>query len=116
MGNEKPKIEFSEFIQLASKIQINIGEVIESEKIPETDKLLNLTVNFGKEIGNKTCVTNLGEFHEPESFNGIKLPFVMNLKPTKIRGVVSEVMLMAGELDDIVEISLVDMSVGAKLL
>ncbi len=109
----KPEIEFSEFIQIAEKLEIRIGKILTSERVPNTDKLLQLSVDFGDSI--KTCVTNLGGTFDPELFLGAQMPFVMNLKPSKMKGVVSEVMIMVGETGD-GTVQLGNYSLGAKLL
>jgi methionyl-tRNA synthetase len=93
----KDKIQFSEFLEIEKKLEIRAGKVTEAERIPKTDKLIKLTVNFGDDNGVKTVVTNLGETYEPEYFVGITTLFIMNLEPATWKGVVSEAMIMPGK-------------------
>jgi methionyl-tRNA synthetase len=97
MNTKKAKIPFSEFLEIEKKLEIRAGAIIEAERIPKTDKLIKLTVNFGDDSGVKTVVTNLGETYEPEFFVGIKTLFITNLEPATWKGVVSEAMIMPGE-------------------
>jgi len=108
---EKPQIEFSEFIEISEKLDIKIGMVVGAKRIPKKDKLLELLISFGEE--RKICVTNLGEIHEPEDFLGNILPFITNLEPAKMGGVVSEVMLMVSELEGGIRINMSEFQVGA---
>ncbi len=95
----KPEITFDEFLEIQEKLEIRIGCVIASERIPKSKKLLKLTVSFGPSVSDnlKTVVTNLGEHNEPEFFEGLHLPFIMNLKPSIMMGVESQAMIMVGE-------------------
>ena len=111
----KEQIEFSEFLEIEKKLEIRIGKIVEGENVPKSDKLLKLTVDFG-ELGLKTCVTNLGQYHGPQVFQDTMLPFIMNLKPSKMMGVESEVMIMVADLDGIVEFGMDEFSIGSKLL
>lgn len=111
----KEQIEFKEFLEIEKKLEIRIGKIVEAENVPKSEKLLKLTVDFG-ELGSKTCVTNLGQYHVPEVFKDIKLPFVMNLKPSKMMGIESEVMIMVSELDGVVEFGMDEFSLGSKLM
>jgi len=115
---EKEQIEFSEFLDIADKLEIRIGEVANAERIPKSDKLLKLSVFFGAGIGLKPCVTNLGAYSEPEVFIGARMPFIMNLKPSKMMGVESEVMIMVAEddIDGIVDYDMKNYLLGSILL
>lgn len=114
---EKPKINFNEFLEIANKLEIRTGMIVAAKRIPKKDKLLELRVAFGHSADdNVSCVTNLGEIHEPEDFIGNKLPFIMNLEPAKMGGVVSEVMLMVNDLDGGLDIELDKFKVGGKLM
>jgi methionine--tRNA ligase beta chain len=96
----KDKITFEEFLEIEGKLEIRIGEIVSADRVPKSDKLLVMYVNFGPKIGDKVCVTNLGQYDEPSEFVGSICPFVMNLKPSKMMGIESEVMIMVGEDDD----------------
>lgn len=87
----KQPITFADF----AKIDIRIGKVIASEKIPETDKLLKLLIDFGSE--KRTVVTGMAEFFEPQYFIGKEIPVLLNLEPRKIKGIESQGMILAAE-------------------
>lgn len=112
---EKPKIEFTEFMEIANKLEIKVGMIVEAKRIPKKDKLLEMVVAFGPNV-KKTCVTNLGEKFEPEDFLGNKLPFIMNLQPAKMGGVESEVMLMVSQIMDEVDIDINNFPIGSDLM
>jgi len=110
----KPEIEFSEFIQMADKLEIRVGLITGAERIPKSKKLLKLNVQFGDEVI-KTCVTNLGEKFEPEKFLMVRMPFIMNLKPSVMMGITSEVMIMVGETNS-GDVEIENWSIGSKLM
>jgi len=114
----KNKITFNEFLEIEKKLEIRIGTVTEAIRVPKSDKLLQLTVSFGEKIGTKICVTNLGQHDEPSEFLDCTMPFVMNLEPSKMMGIESEVMIMVGEDDyvGIVGYNMKDYIIGSKLL
>lgn len=93
----KPRISIDEF----SKIEVSIGTVKTSERVPETDKLLRLTVDFGEESGPRQIVSGIATYvSEPESLIGRQLAFVTNLEPRTIRGLESNGMLFAVGSDE----------------
>ena len=91
----KELITFDEYVAATSKLEIRIGQIIGAEPVPKSSGL-KLTVVFGEEEV-KTAFTNLGKTHQPEEFIGLACPFVMNLQPSEIKGVLSEVMIMVAE-------------------
>jgi methionyl-tRNA synthetase len=89
---DKPRITIDEF----SKIEVKIGTVKSAERVPETDKLLRLTVDFNEESGPRQIVSGIAAYvPEPESLIGRQLAFVTNLEPRTIRGLESNGMLFA---------------------
>ena len=93
----KPRITFEEF----SKIEVSVGTVQSAERVPETDKLLRLMVDFGVESGPRQIVSGIFAYvPEPQSLVGKQLAFVTNLEPRTIKGLESNGMLFAvGEGD-----------------
>jgi methionyl-tRNA synthetase len=88
----KERISIDEF----AKIEVQVGTVKTAERVPETDKLLRLTVDFGEESGPRQIVSGIaGYVSEPESLIGRQLAFVTNLEPRTIRGLESNGMLFA---------------------
>jgi len=91
------KISIDEF----SKIEVKVGTVKAAERVPETDKLIKCTVDFGEEAGPRTIVSGIAAYvPEPESLVGRQLAYVTNLAPRVIKGIESNGMLFAvGEGD-----------------
>ena len=92
-------INFEDF----AKIDMRIGTVVDAQ-VPEWSHwVIKLTVDFGEEIGKKTCFSGIMKFFTPEQLTGNQYPFVVNLAPKKIgpNGDVSEcMMIMAVPVDD----------------
>ncbi len=92
----KPRITIDDF----SKIEVQIGTVRSAERVPETDKLLRLTVDFG-EASLRQIVSGIAAYvAEPESLVNRQLAFVTNLEPRTIRGLESDGMLFAVGSDE----------------
>lgn len=77
-----------------AKLDIRIGTVVAAELVPETDKLIKCTIDFG-EFGTRTIVSGIAEWKKPEEMVGKQLPYVVNLAPRMLRGVESQGMLLA---------------------
>jgi methionyl-tRNA synthetase len=79
-----------------SKIEVKVGTVKTAERVPETDKLLRLTVDFGEETGPRQIISGINAYvNEPEDLIEKQLAFVTNLEPRTIRGLESNGMLFA---------------------
>ncbi len=76
-----------------SKLDIRIAEVLTAERIEGANKLLKLTVNLGDE--QRQIVAGVAANYEPDTLVGRKIVLLTNLEPAKIRGVVSNGMLLA---------------------
>lgn len=115
---EKEQIEFKEFAEMADKLNIKLGRVEKVERVEGTNKLLKLEVSFDDDNPEivKSCVTNLGGQFDGEEFEGEVFPFVMNLKPVELKGVLSEVMIMPSQFGDSVELGIENFSVGGRLM
>lgn len=84
-----------------AKVTVQVGTVLSAELVPETDKLLRLSVDFGEESGPRQIVSGIRAYvEEPEDLVGRQLAFVTNLKPRKIKGLESNGMLFAVGQDD----------------
>ena len=90
MNQEKISIE--EF----SKIDMRVGKIVKVEPIPKSQNLLKLTIDIG---GNnlKTAVAGIAKYYKPSELEGRYIVVVTNLKPRKIFGVESEVMILAAQ-------------------
>lgn len=92
MNTTKPQISLDEF----SKIEVQVGTVQSAERVPDTDKLLRLSVDFAEESGPRQIVSGIARYVEdPGALVGRQLAFVTNLEPRTIRGLESNGMLFA---------------------
>lgn len=78
-----------------AKLDIRIGTIKAVERVPDTDKLLKCTIDFG-EMGERTIVSGIAEWKTPEDMIGKQCPYIVNLAPRLLRGVESAGMLIAG--------------------
>lgn len=89
-------IDYSVF----SQVDIRIGKIL-SASLPEwSEKLIELKVNFGEEIGDRTILAGLRQWYSPEDLQGKQSVFVVNLAPRKMGPSVSEGMILAAGGDD----------------
>ena len=94
----KPAVEEKEPENLISiedfaKVEIKVGKVLESKLVEGADKLLVSKIKVGDEV--KQIVSGIAKFYPPEEFVGKSVAVVTNLKPVKLRGVLSEGMILA---------------------
>ncbi len=78
-----------------AKVEIKVGEILSAEKIPDTDKLLKLMVDFGEEAPRQIVSGIFAYFPDLQILVGKKAMFVTNLEPRTIRGHESNGMLFA---------------------
>lgn len=81
-----------------AKVEMKVGEVIESKRVDGADKLLVSQVKIGKEV--RQIVSGIAKYYDPADFVGKKVIVVTNLKPVKLRGVLSEGMILAASEGD----------------
>lgn len=115
----KNKITFEEFKSIEKKLDIRVGQIVAAERVPKSNKLLKLTVIFGaNEDDEKTVVTNIGSTYEPEDLLALTMPFIVNLEPVTMMGIVSEAMIIVGTHDDAdkPQVGLDYFSIGSKLI
>ncbi len=79
-------------IEEFKKWDLRVAEVVAAERVPGTDRLLMLKVRCPEE---RTVVAGIAEYYRPEDLVGKKVVLVANLKPARIRGVVSQGMILA---------------------
>ena len=82
------------------KVDIRVGEIIAAEKVPETDKLLKLTVNLGEPTPRQIVSGISLYFPDCSVLVGKKCMFVANLEPRMIRGLESQGMILAVSAED----------------
>ncbi|MES2014658.1 MAG: hypothetical protein V4437_02480 [Patescibacteria group bacterium] len=76
------------------RAEIQIGTVRSAEAVPDTDKLLRLEVDFGEETP-RQILSGIAEHVSPADLIGRQFPFITNLEPRVIRGLVSNGMILA---------------------
>ena len=87
----KPEIEYEDF----AKLQFQVGEIIACEAVAKSKKLLCSQVKIGSQV--KQIVSGIKAHYSPEEMVGKKVMVVVNLKPAKLAGVLSEGMLLCAE-------------------
>lgn len=90
----KSEIAFDDFM----KIDLRVAEVLKAEKMKNADKLLRLQLDIGSE--KRQVISGIAKYYEPEELVGRKVICVTNLKPVKLRGEMSEGMVLSGEDED----------------
>ncbi len=87
----KPEITFEDF----AKMQFQVGEIIACEEVKKSKKLLCSQVKIGSQV--KQIVSGIKAYYKPEEMVGKKVMVLVNLKPAKLAGVLSEGMLLCAE-------------------
>jgi methionyl-tRNA synthetase len=90
----KPQITIEEF----QKIDLRVADVVECERVKNSEKLLKLKVKIGNE--ERQIVAGIGKHYSPEELVGKKVIVVANLKPAKLMGIESQGMLLAAVKDE----------------
>jgi methionyl-tRNA synthetase len=85
-----------------ARMELKVAEVIACEKMEKADKLLILRVKLGEE--ERTVVSGIAKYYQPGDLIGKKVELVANLKPTKLRGTLSEGMILAASDENDVEV------------
>lgn len=78
-----------------AKIQLSVGKVLTAEKVEKADKLLKMTVKVGQT--DRTIVSGIAKWYKPEEMVGKEVVVVSNLKPAKLRGIMSEGMILCAD-------------------
>lgn len=107
--NEDGMIGIEDF----SKVDLRVVEILAAEPVPKTDKLMKIQVSLGDE--ERTVVSGIAKFYKPEDLIGKHVILVANLKPAKLRGVMSHGMLLAASKGDELQIVETTMPVGSKV-
>ena len=104
-----PEISIDDF----AKMEMVVGEVLESKKHEKADKLLVSKVDIGGEV--RQIVSGIAEHVDPKEFVGKKVVVLANLKPVKIRGVESQGMIICAENEGKIEVVSSSLPAGSKL-
>ena len=87
----KEAVSYDDF----AKLQFQVGEILSCEAVPKADKLLCSQVKIGSQV--RQIVSGIRSTYSPEEMVGKKVMVLVNLQPRKIRGLVSEGMLLCAE-------------------
>ena len=95
-SEEKQEAELENLVGIESfqKLDFRTGRILESKKVKGSDKLLVSQVDLG-ESKPRSIVSGVAEFYHPEDLPGMNVVVVANLKPVKLRGELSEGMILA---------------------
>ena len=106
------EISFAEF----QKLDLRVGKIIEAEQIPNSKKLIKLTVDFVSE--KRQCVAGLLKYYTPDQLLGKKCVFLLNLQRRILAGVESQCMILAAEdSEDLVSVLMPEKDIveGSKI-
>jgi methionyl-tRNA synthetase len=92
------------------KVKLKTARVTACERVEKADKLLKLTLQVGDET--RTVVSGIAKYYTPEQMIGKLVILAANLKPAKLRGILSEGMILAAVQGDTLNLLTVDGSVG----
>lgn len=106
-----PEITFDQFMDT----ELRVAEVLSAEPVKKADRLLKLQIDLGFE--QRQVVSGIAKHYTPDQLVGMKIICVTNLKPVKLRGELSQGMILAGESDGVLKVVAVDQSLpkGARI-
>ncbi|WP_163102919.1 methionine--tRNA ligase [Peribacillus alkalitolerans] len=111
------KVEQAEEISIDDfmKVELRVAQVIEAEPVKKADKLLKLQLDLGFE--KRQVISGIAQYYKPEELVGRKVICVTNLKPVKLRGELSQGMILAGSENGQLSLATVDQTLpnGAKV-
>ena len=87
----KENVSFDEFM----KLDIRVGTVLECQKVPKADKLLQFKIDDG--MGGRTIVSGIAQHYNPEDLVGKQVCFIANFPPRKLKGIESQGMILSAE-------------------
>ena len=91
---QKANIQFDDF----GKVDIRVGTILECQKVPKTDKLLQFLIDDG--MKKRTIISGIAAHYKPEEVVGKQVCFIANLEPRKLKGILSEGMILTAENSD----------------
>jgi methionyl-tRNA synthetase len=94
MEAQKPLITFDDF----SNNDMRVGTIIAAKRVPKTKNLLKMTIDTG--IDQRTVVSGIAAYYEPENIIGQQVTILVNLAPRDIKGITSEGMILMAENAD----------------
>ena len=109
---EAAQVTFDEF----KKLDMRVGTVVTVEHVKRTERLYKIQVDLG-ELGIRQTVSSLVGYYTPEELKGKKIIYLVNLKPARFSGELSEGMLLAAEKGEKLALLCVDREIenGARV-
>jgi len=98
-GSEAEEQEALISLEQFQQVDLRVAKIVTAEKLPKADKLLKIEVEIGED-DLRQVVAGIAEHYRPEDLIGKYVLFVANLKPVKLRGVLSQGMLLAATTED----------------
>jgi methionyl-tRNA synthetase len=92
--HQQPDVPFDDFL----KMDIRVGTVLECERVPKADKLLKFLIDDGME--KRTIVSGIAQHYKPEDLVGKQVCFIANFAPRKLKGVMSQGMILSAQNPD----------------
>ncbi len=89
----KPEITYDDF----AKLDLRVGTILEAQKVPKADKLLQLIIDTG--LDKRIVVSGIAEHYKPEEIIGKQVTILINLAPRKLRGIESQGMILMAKDD-----------------
>ena len=86
-----PAVSIDDF----GKLDIRVGRVLDCQKVPKADKLLQFKIDDG--LGGRTIVSGIAKYYAPEDLIGKEVCFIANLEPRKLKGILSQGMILSAE-------------------
>ncbi len=113
--NDLTMIDYVDF----AKVEFRVGEIVEAKRVEGSEKLLKFLVDFGLELGKKVVFSGIAKYYSPEYLLNKKTVFVVNIKPKKVMGELSEAMIFGASPEDMSQMSILlldkEMPLGAKV-
>lgn len=99
MDENQTTIAFDDFL----KVDIRAGQIVAAERVPKSDKLLKLQVDFGPELGTRQVLAGIGKEFDPDKLSTQQptAAFVVNLAPRKMMGLESHGMILAAQATNV---------------
>ena len=109
---EEETVSFEEF----SKMDLRVGEIIKAERVAGSKNLIRMLIDVG-ESENRQAVAGIAQHYSPQEIEGKQVAVIANLKPRRMFGIESNVMILAAEDENTVSILLSDrpVNVGSKI-
>ncbi|MDE7411878.1 MAG: methionine--tRNA ligase [Paramuribaculum sp.] len=91
---QAPDVDFDTF----ARSDLRVGTVLECEKVPKADRLLRFLIDDG--LQKRTIVSGIAKYYKPEELIGKQVCFIANLPPRKLKGIISQGMILSAENAD----------------